>query len=305
MKFEPTQLDDTLLSRYLSWALDRDASAEACSPLFGGVHQKWRVTAQVGSGVCDYVLRQAPSQYISGFARQEVAPYKLSTEFAVLTELQQTEVIAPNVWGFDAEGEFFGAPVYLMEFIAGKTVFEVAQTQPETVVNGFVEAILTMNRVSPARVASVAKCNHGPIDLVSWLLEHSEGSGVPDCFRAGLKALGNAPSNRPLPAFGNGDLNPQNFIVRPDGSVAVVDWEYAGFNDPLAEIMLMHTWPPEAPFLHSYPVARVYCEQAGLDAGLLAWYELQAALTGWVYAAKNRRPDAMVRHEGWLNRLVA
>jgi aminoglycoside phosphotransferase (APT) family kinase protein len=123
--------------------------------------------------------------------------------------------------------------------------------------------------------------------------------------RAGLRALeDDAPEGRPQPAFGNGDVGPQNFIVQPDGRAAVVDWEYAGYADPLGELMLLHTWPTQSPFLGKYPVGRMYCDATDIDPAILEWYELYAALTAWVFAAIDGDDARRAAHEEWVGAML-
>jgi aminoglycoside phosphotransferase (APT) family kinase protein len=112
------------------------------------------------------------------------------------------------------------------------------------------------------------------------------------------------PANRPCPTFGNGDLSPMNFICGDDGRITVVDWEYAGFADPIAEIMLLHTWPEDAPFLQSHPIDRIYCEMNGIPAALLKWYEVCSAISGWIYAANDDNRRRLKLHGDHLDRCL-
>ena len=141
---------------------------------------------------------------------------------------------------------------------------------------------------------------------MEWMLRQTEKVELPDVVKRGLAvAQDTEPSQRPRFVFGNGDLGPGNFIARKDGSVAVVDWENVGFNDPVSEIMLLHTWPEDEPFLTLYPVDRMYCDRAGLDASILPWYELIGALCGWWYATKDQNARSRRHHEQWLVDLLA
>ena len=92
--------------------------------------------------------------------------------------------------------------------------------------------------------------------------------------------------------------------MRDDGCVAVVDWEFVGFADPLSEIMLLHTWPEDKPFLSRYPIDRMYCQRNGLNPQMLPWYELVGTLCGWQYAVKDENDRSRQFHEHRLPGLL-
>lgn len=291
------------VSEYVSWALDADAEVQSVSSLAGGIHDNYFVQAHIKGVPSRFVVRRMPSAAAFGFARNEVVPYSLQAEFNALKDLENISLRTPKVWGLDHEGKFLGTPVFLMEYIEGPTILDAIPSNPETVLQKFAATILAMNQISAAKVPSVAASSTDSGEqparrLLDWLIAQAQNAGVPSFFNHGLELLEKELSdNGPSLAFGNGDLNPQNFICADDGQVAVVDWEYAGFNDPLVELMLLHTWPEHDPFLNTYPLDRLYCEMAGLDVSLLRWYEVYSALSGWIFAEKDQSPAALALHE--------
>jgi aminoglycoside phosphotransferase (APT) family kinase protein len=233
------------VAQYLSWALGARVDVQDISPLrsplSGGNHENWRVRALLDNELFEFVIRIMPSRETFGFAR-EVLPYNLETEFLALKDLEKTDLLTPKVRGLDLEGQFLGRPAFVMEYIEGSTILEAIKSDPEAVLQSFAGAILAMNRISSLQVPSVVS-RYGepgdePADLVGWLKAQAEKIDAPLFFQRGLKALEKeTPHNRPKTAFGNGDLGPQNFIYTSNCSVAIVDWEYVGFSDPLVEIM--------------------------------------------------------------------
>jgi len=294
-----------LITQYLSWALSVRADVQDISPLrsplYGGNHENWRVRALLDNEALDFVVRVMPFSEHLGFSR-EVLPYNLEIEFSALNDLEKTALLTPKVWGLDMEGRFLGRPAFVMEYIEGTSVLEAVKSEPEVVLQSFAEAILAMNRISPAQVPSVV-AHYGepgdePADLVGWLKVQAENISVPPFFRRGLEVLEKeSPRNRPKKAFGNGDLGPQNFIYTSERSVAIVDWEYVGFSDPIAEITLLHVWPKDEPFLRKYPLDKLYCRLAGLETEMLSWYELYSALAGWIFTAMDGDEEWMTLHE--------
>jgi len=79
------------------------------------------------------------------------------------------------------------------------------------------------------------------------------------------------------PRFGNGDLNPSNVLVRDGKLAGLIDFEFAGFFDPLWEFIAPFGWSPE---LRNRGLEERFCRQSGFDLELLDWYRA-AALFGW------------------------
>lgn len=297
------------VSRFLSWSIGASIKAVAASELAGGVHTNLLVDCVVAGRNERFVVRMMPPADCFGFARKQVVPYDLQNEHATLVELQGCDLPVPKVWRFDETGEMLGRPAYAMEFIPGDTVLQVALRGHNGIDRSFAEAISRMNRIKPRQLPQLIKRvglpDRQPADLLGWLHTQVERIDIPMELRRALDFVdAEQPSNRPCPTFGNGDLNPTNFICRDDGSIAVVDWEYAGFADPIAEIMLLHTWPEDAPFLQSHPIDRIYCEMNGVSATLLKWYEVCSAISGWIYAANDDNRTRMKLHKDHLSRCL-
>ena len=281
------QVDKQTLADYLSWALDADIEPENWSEFSGGVHQNLRVSCQVNAQRECFLVRLTPSVNRFGFARNEVVPYDLEAEFKSLRDLESVELSTPKVWGFDSESHFFHRPAFVMEYIEGPTVLEASDTAPDEVSHLFAETIWRMNQVTPSQVPNVAGSSE-PSDPLRWVRGQLSSLETPRFVAEAFEFLEQeSPTELPCKAFGNGDLGPKNFIRNPEGSIAIVDWEYVGFNDPVLELMLLHTWPEDGPFLGRFPIDEIYCDLAGIDAKVLPWYEILADVNGWIFAAKD------------------
>lgn len=276
-------------------------SVRASWPLAGGVHHNQGVEIAIGAQVRRFVVRIAPQPQFRNSIARAMRPYDIASEFHALRDLNGGRLRTPAVWGLDAEGEMLGEPCFLMEHLDGPTVLDVAASDPAAI-HAYVSAIREMNSIGPTGVPSVrspevvSHRTRGVPD--SWISAELSGTGAPALlWRAMEFSDRTKPPHLPDPAFTNGDLGPANFILCTDGRVGVVDWDFVGFSDPLAELMLLHWWPPERPFLSRYPVDKLYCQSCGYDAAILPWYRLNGAIYGWLQAALNARADLQVARE--------
>jgi aminoglycoside phosphotransferase (APT) family kinase protein len=73
----------------------------------------------------------------------------------------------------------------------------------------------------------------------------------------------------PAPRFSNGDLWPDNLIVRDRQLVGVIDWANAGFSDPVFEFLLPFFLRPG---LRGRGLEARYCQRMGFDPAVLPWY---------------------------------
>jgi len=299
--------DNQKLSQFLSWAMTSEVRALDVSELAGGVHTNLVVRCEIDGANDVCLVRMMPPEDSFGFARTQVSAYDLGKEHAVLTDLQRSNIRVPKVWLLDEKGDFLGQPAYPMEYIQGETVLQIAQRAHDEIDREFTQTIISMNQIGPEQIPQlVGKTGPPagkPADLLGWLRNQIAKKEVPSEFQNGLAFLeAEQPGQRPLPRFGNGDLNPMNFIRTEAGEIAVIDWEYAGFNDPIAEIMLLHTWPEDEPFLNKHPVDRIYCELTGVPVTILKWYEVLSAISGWIYAVNDKNGKRMELHADHFNR---
>jgi aminoglycoside phosphotransferase (APT) family kinase protein len=86
---------------------------------------------------------------------------------------------------------------------------------------------------------------------------------------AAYRTLVSRQPNIPKTAFSNGDLWPENLLVRDRGLVGVIDWQHAGWSDPIFEFLLPFFLVPE---LRNRGIEARYCERRGFDPAVLDWY---------------------------------
>jgi aminoglycoside phosphotransferase (APT) family kinase protein len=85
----------------------------------------------------------------------------------------------------------------------------------------------------------------------------------------------------PTVRFSNGDLYTTNFLVRERRLAAVIDFEHAGFTDPVFELLLPFFMCPE---LRGRGTEERACRRLGIDPGVLPWYRALEWLDTWRHA---------------------
>lgn len=87
--------------------------------------------------------------------------------------------------------------------------------------------------------------------------------------------------------FSNGDLWLDNFITRDEQLAGVIDFENAGFSDPIYEFLLPFF---VSPGLRGRGIEERYCERMGFDAGLLRWYRGLELFDTWHWVEATGKP---------------
>ena len=91
----------------------------------------------------------------------------------------------------------------------------------------------------------------------------------------------------PTTRFSNGDLWLDNFIVRDKKLVAVIDFQHAGFSDPIFEFLLSFF---VSPVLRGRGIVERYCRRMDFDPGILNWYHGLEYFDTWHWVLKTGEP---------------
>jgi aminoglycoside phosphotransferase (APT) family kinase protein len=98
----------------------------------------------------------------------------------------------------------------------------------------------------------------------------------------------------PAVRFSNGDLWLDNLIVCDGQLAGVIDFENAGFSDPIYEFLLPFF---VAPALRGRGIEARYCARMGFDAGMLVWYHGLEYFDTWHWVAMTGEPFAHYTEE--------
>jgi aminoglycoside phosphotransferase (APT) family kinase protein len=235
----------------------------------------WRLDVEVDGEARAYVLK--------------LDPRRMEHEYRVLRALESLPLPAPRAYGWDPEGTALGRPCFFEEFVAGESLLPPLIAARAWAEDLYLDTACALQAITREQLAPVA----------GWLGAGESAADVLDdayrYFQAHPQALAGAAYARlraTMPAlpevrFSNGDLWPDNLLVRDGRLAGVVDWALAGFSDPLYEFLLPFFLRPE---LRGRGLEERYCRRLGLDPGLLSWYHGLEFFDSWRWVLVTGQP---------------
>ena len=199
-----------------------------------------------------YVLRRRPMGVSAPKA------HDMGREYRVLDALGGRNLPVPTVYGYDESDDVVGAPFYVMDFIDGVVIHEVAAAgvldaeQAEAASLSLVKTLSALHRIAADDLA-IEKFGR-PEGFVSrridgWLAQWNsvEHRDFPEVERLGKILKENLPEQR-YSGLVHGDYRLGNVIIDPAQGcrvVAVVDWEMSTLGDQLTDLAhLLVYWEP-------------------------------------------------------------
>lgn len=276
----PTQAANRqLYEKYLSDSLGRPVRLVEANPMREGFRNRlWRVDISRMGSLTTVILRTERCRREQ--IVDEAYPHDIPLEFETLKQLRRISLPVPEVWGLDDSGVILGAPCFLMEFIQGVTVRDALGSGDGGAEDIFLEAVCCLQAVTRQQLGPVAgKLGQGSTarDTLTWITDgfarYTDDplvSQVHDLLWQNMPVLLE-------PRFGNGDLTPSNMLVRDGKLVGLVDFEFAGFFDPMMEFLAPFGWSPE---LRNRRLEERFRTRCGLDIEILDWYRA-ATVFGW------------------------
>jgi aminoglycoside phosphotransferase (APT) family kinase protein len=210
----------------------------------GASNLTYRVTDGAGTRL---VLRRPPTGHVLASA------HDMAREHRIMAALQDTAVPVPPLVGLCQEEAINGADFYVMEFVEGKIVFDLADgeaVEPElrpVMTNSLTDTLVALHAIDPDDVGLGdlgRKEDYCARQLRRWKRQVDEGS---DRDMPLFQDLHNRFVARIPPQQGagivHGDYRMDNCMMGHDGSVAaVLDWELCTLGDVLADVAGMAMW---------------------------------------------------------------
>jgi aminoglycoside phosphotransferase (APT) family kinase protein len=205
-------------------------------------------------------------------------PQVAAAEFRLLGLLRSAGLAVPAPLHLDQSGAILPTPYLVIEYIAGATA--VAPEHVETALDQMAAYLAKVHAINPANADLTFMQPHG--QRFAWLVsnrpERLDDSLDEPRIRAALDAIWPFERRNPA-ALLHGDFWPGNILWRDGRLAAVLDWEDAAVDDPLADLAVSRLdilWAFGAEAM-DYFTAR-YRALSALDWAELPAWDLCAAL---------------------------
>lgn len=214
--------------------------------LLAGGHSNLTYRCDDAAGHC-YVLRRPPLGHVLESA------HDMGREHRVISALAHSGVPVPAVHGLCADTQVNGAPFFVMGFVAGRVLHDVASAASlaETARYGLglhvAEVLATLHRLVPAAVGldDLGRKEHYIArQLKRWAAQWAQTKTyeVP-AMDAAFRLLGERLPTQAGASIVHGDYRLGNMIVAEGKIQALLDWELCTLGDPLADLgYLLNTW---------------------------------------------------------------
>jgi aminoglycoside phosphotransferase (APT) family kinase protein len=228
------------LSDWLGGALGTDVAVAAMGRLSGGaIQENWLVEATVGGAPRAFVVRRdAAATIASSHSRRH--------EFALIRAAREAGVVVPEPIAFCDDPAVLGGPFAVMAKVDGQGFGP--RIVKDLTLGGDREALTfeigrqmaLIHRILPPR-ADLAFLGAPPVDPmaheIALMRRMLDGLGlVRPALEWGLAWL----ARQELPAgpvtLVHRDFRTGNFMVDAHGLTAVLDWEFAGWGDPMLDL---------------------------------------------------------------------
>ena len=286
-------VDTTRLDRALSAALGRPTRTTKATALGESSRATpWRVEVDSGGDPLALLVRYGES--VS------------SNEVTALEAMADHPIPTPLILLWDESGDAVGEPLFVTEFIDGEPLLPAMVAGEEWAVDLYIETVCALQDITELDLPEGTAEQLGVADSAVDVIETAYGRFVrPEpLHETAYRRLMETLPEIPEPAFSNGDLWPENILVREQKLVGVIDWQHAGWTDPLFEFLLPFFLVPE---LRNRGIEERFCERKGFDTSLLHWYHGVEFFDSLSIVLKLGRPyemhtaDTLTRDlEAWL-----
>lgn len=192
-------------------------------------------------------------------------------EAVALSAMEEHPLPSPSLLFWDPEGKDLGIPLFVSAFIHGAPLLDAMKANEPWADALYIDTVCAMQAIAPEDLPpGTAALLDGGLSALD-VLESAYGmfrkpNPLADAAYRRLKETCPAlPSDR----FSNGDLWPENLLVQDERLVGIIDWQHAGFGDPIYEFLLPFFLVPE---LRGRGTEEAYCERMGFDPRVLHWY---------------------------------
>jgi aminoglycoside phosphotransferase (APT) family kinase protein len=203
--------------------------------------------------------------------------------------MESIPIPTPRVYGWDSEGVALGVPCFFSGFIEGESLLRPMLAGEVWAERLYIDSVCSLQTVTREQLTNAElQPDQGETaeDVLNKAYEFFKSQPHPLAEAAYEILIATMPTFPEL-RFSNGDLWLDNFIVRDQELIGIIDFENAGFSDPIFEFLLSFFVEPK---LQERGIEQRYMDQAGYDADVLPWYHGLEYFDTWHWVKKLDEP---------------
>ena len=266
MTFDPN-LDRDRCERYLAGCLGGRVRLVRASLLPRSSREApWRLDVELDGVPRSYVLR--------------LESRRIEHEYEMLRAVEPLPIPTPRAYGWDPGGQALGVPCFMADLVNGESLLPHLLAGEPWAEDLYLDTVCALQSIRREQLgAAVARLERE--ESAAAVLEEGRAYFATDpqplAEAAYARLCGTMP---PLPEsrFSNGDLWPDNLLVRDGRLAGVIDWANAAFGDPIYEFLLLFFLRPK---MRGRGLEERYCRRTGFDPGVLPWYRGLELFDSW------------------------
>ncbi len=271
------EIDLAVLRRELSQATGLNVAETAAVALGASSRATpWRLDCETADGARSFVMRFGES-----VSRREV--------FA-LQAMEAHPFPTPRVILWQEDSAVAAGPLLVTELIDGEPLLPPMVAGHDWAIELYIETACSLQAITGLDDELVAQLGSAESALEVVEAAHDRLPGGDPLHEAAYVRLKETAPQIPEVAFSNGDLWPENLLIREKQLVGVIDWQHAGWSDPLFEFLLPFFLVPE---LRGRGIEEEYCRRKGFDPTMLHWYHGVEFFDSLAWVLKTGQPYEM------------
>lgn len=212
----------------------------------------------------------------------------LEHEYHVLKAMEATSLPTPRAYGLDAGGEVLGIACFFCDFIDGESLLNPMLAGESWAESLYIDTVIELQKLThdDLEVSQTDLAVETVEDILESAYAFLKTRSDPLVEASYVKLIENMPVLPPV-CFSNGDLWLDNFLVKNDLLVGIIDFQRAGFSDPIFEFLLSFFVSPE---LKNRGTEERFCQKIGVGPGVLDWYRGLELFDTWHWLLKTGEP---------------
>ena len=185
----------------------------------------WRIDVETGGAPSSWVLRLGESTR--------------PNEVAALEAMADLPIPTPRVVLWEETGSVLGTPAFVSEFIAGDPLLPAMVAGEAWAIDLYLDTACDLQAIS-AEDLSPGAVDALQVETIQQVIAdaYNRFDRPTSLHERAHELLDRLRPQLPEPAFSNGDLWPENILVRDRRLAGIIDWQHAGWSDPIFEFLL-------------------------------------------------------------------